>query len=146
MPHQWWPSILMHINVPRSQRQWNPNQSLLTHWGRDKMAAIFQTIFSNAFSWMQMYKFWLRFHWRLLPGVQLTIFQHWFRLWLGAGQATSHYQNQWWLVNWHIYASLGGLYGDKPLLNLLSIGPSRTHRDLIANALEILNSCTYVQQ
>ena len=28
---------------------------LLTHWGRDKMAAIFQMTFSNAFSWMKMY-------------------------------------------------------------------------------------------
>ena len=27
--------------------------------------------------------------------------------WLGANQATSHYLNQWWLVYWHIYASLG---------------------------------------
>ena len=24
-----------------------------------------------------------------------------------AGQATSHYLNQWWLVYWRIYASLG---------------------------------------
>ena len=39
--------------------------------------------------------------------VQLTIFQHWFRLWLGAVQATSHYLSQWWLVYWRIYASLG---------------------------------------
>ena len=38
------------------------------------MAAILQTIFSNAFSWMNMYKFRLRFHWSLLPGVQLKIF------------------------------------------------------------------------
>ena len=76
---------------------------LLTHWGRDNMAAIFQTTFSNAFSWMKMFKFRLRFH----PRVQLTIFQHWFRLWLGAGQATSHYLNQWWSVYWRIYASLG---------------------------------------
>ena len=51
----------------------------LTHWGQDKMAAIFQTTFSNAFSWMKMYKFWLRFHWSLFPRVPLTIFQHWFR-------------------------------------------------------------------
>ena len=29
----------------------------LTHWGRDKMAAIFQTTFSNAFSWMKMHEF-----------------------------------------------------------------------------------------
>ena len=51
----------------------------LTHWGRDKMAAIFQTTLSNGFSWMKMFKFRLRFHWSLLPRVQLTIFQCWFR-------------------------------------------------------------------
>ena len=44
---------------------WVGLYDLLTHWGRDKMAAIFQTIFSNAFSWMKMYEFQLRFHWRL---------------------------------------------------------------------------------
>ena len=26
----------------------------LTHWSRDKMALIFQTTFSNAFSWMNV--------------------------------------------------------------------------------------------
>ena len=36
------------------------------------------------------------FFWNLLSGVQLTS-QHWFRLWLGAKQATSHYLNQCWL-------------------------------------------------
>ena len=51
----------------------------LTHWGRDKMAAIFRTTFSNAFSWMKINEFWLRFHWNLFPRVQLTIFQYWFR-------------------------------------------------------------------
>ena len=50
-----------------------------THWGREKMAAIFQTTFSYAFSWMKILKFRLRFHWSLFPRVQLTIFQHWFR-------------------------------------------------------------------
>ena len=50
-----------------------------THWGQNKMAAIFQTTFSNAFSWMKMYEFRLRFHWRLFLRVQLTIFLHWFR-------------------------------------------------------------------
>ena len=44
-----------------------------------KMADIFQTTFSNAFSWMKMYKCQLRFHWSLFPRVQLTIFHHWFR-------------------------------------------------------------------
>ena len=53
--------------------------SELTHWGRDKMAAIFQTTFSNAFSWIKMFEFRLNFHWNLFPRVQLTIFQQWFR-------------------------------------------------------------------
>ena len=35
--------------------------------------------------------------------VQLTTYQHWFRWWLGAGQATSHCLNQWWLHYQCIY-------------------------------------------
>ena len=50
----------------------------LTHWGRDKMATILET-FSNAFSWMKMYKFQRKIHWSLFSRVQLTTFQHWFR-------------------------------------------------------------------
>ena len=81
--------------------------SILTHWGRAKMAAIFQTTFSNAFSWMKMLEFRLKGHWRLFARGQLTIFQLWFREWLGAVQATSQNLNQWWSVYWRIYASLG---------------------------------------
>ena len=47
-----------------------------THCGWNKMATIFQTKFSNAFSWMKMYKFRLRFYWILFTRVQSTIFQH----------------------------------------------------------------------
>ena len=63
------------------------------------MAAIFQTTFSNAFSWMTMLESRLRFDWSLFPRVQLSIFQHW--------SAPSHYLNQWWLFYRRIYASLG---------------------------------------
>ena len=44
---------------------------LLTHWGQDKMAAIFLT-YSNAFSWMKITGiiFWLKFHWNMFPMVQ----------------------------------------------------------------------------
>ena len=52
---------------------------LLTLWGLDKVAAIFQTTFPNAFSWMELYAFRLRFHWSLLLRFELTIFRHWFR-------------------------------------------------------------------
>ena len=85
----------------------NCSKLILTHRGRDKMATISQMTFSVAFSWMKIYKFWLKFHWSLFLGFKSTIFQHWFRSWLGADQVTSHYLNQWCLVYWCIYASLG---------------------------------------
>ena len=68
-----WMLVIKHTKTYHDLRP------LLTHWGRDKMAAIFQTIFSNAFSWMKMYEFRLKFHWSLFLRVQLTISQYWFR-------------------------------------------------------------------
>ena len=53
------------------------------HWGAwfnssplTKVAAISQTTFSNAFSWVKSFVFWLIFHWSLFLRVKLTIFQH----------------------------------------------------------------------
>ena len=57
----------------------NSTRKELTHWGRDKMATIFQTTFSNAFSWMKIVVFLSKFHWNLFSRVRLTISQHWFR-------------------------------------------------------------------
>ena len=57
---------------------WNRKPNINTLTPR-QVAAIFQTIFSNAFSWMKMHKFRLRFHWILFLRIQSTIFQHWFR-------------------------------------------------------------------
>ena len=54
----------------------------------------------------EKYDFRLIFHWSLILRFELTIFQHWFRQWFGANQATSYYLNQWWLPYWHIYVSL----------------------------------------
>ena len=51
----------------------------LTHWGRDKMDAISQATFSQAFSSMKIAVFWLNFHWNMFARVQLTIIQHWYR-------------------------------------------------------------------
>ena len=72
--------------------RWSYDVSLMasdwTHRGPDKMATILQTTFSNACYVMEMHGIRLRFHWSLLLRVQLVIFLHWFRLWLGAGQAT----------------------------------------------------------
>ena len=77
----------------------------LTFLPQDKMATIPQTIFSDTFLWMMNFVFWLKFDWSLFLAFQLTIVLHWFRQWLGADQATSHYRNQWWLVYWCIYVS-----------------------------------------
>ena len=61
---------------------------------------IFKCIFLNI-----MWKIRWRFHWGMFLGFELTIFQHWFRSWLGTDQATSYYLNQWLLVYWRIGAS-----------------------------------------
>ena len=42
---------------------------MLTHWGRDKMAAFSQTTFSHAFSWMKKYEFKSTFHWSLFLSI-----------------------------------------------------------------------------
>ena len=98
-------TVAIHITHAVSHAKYIPHliYSFKAHWSRDKMATIFQMTFSNAFSWIKMYKFRLIFDWSLFPSVQSTIFRHWFRLWFGAVQATSHYLNQWCLVYWHIY-------------------------------------------
>ena len=39
----------------------------ITHWGWDKMAAIFQTTVSNGFSWMKMYEFRIEVSLKFVP-------------------------------------------------------------------------------
>ena len=41
--------------------------SLLPHWGRNKKAAVSQTMFSNAFSFMKMFAFWLDISLKVVP-------------------------------------------------------------------------------
>ena len=81
----------------------------LTHWGRDTMAFNFQTTISNAFSWMKISNFRLKFHYKLFQVAQLATFQHWYR-------QRSNYVNQWSLVYWRIYASLGDRMIKKAIL------------------------------
>ena len=69
-----------------------PIISHLTHLPWTKWWPFWQTT-SNAFTWMKMIEFGLKFHWNLFTGVQLTISQHWFRWWVGAEQATRQYLN-----------------------------------------------------
>ena len=59
-------SELSGVLLEQRSLQWTLNLraislmlNLLTYWGRDKMATIFQMTFSNEFSWMKIYEFWL---------------------------------------------------------------------------------------
>ena len=52
---------------------------VLTHWSRDKMGAISQTIFSSTFFFNEYVWISIKIFWRLFPKVQLTIVPHWFR-------------------------------------------------------------------
>ena len=79
---------------------------ILTRWDRDIMAAVLQTVSLSVFSWTKIHELRFRVHWNLFLMVESTMFQHWFRYWLGASQATGHYLKQWWLVYWRIYGSL----------------------------------------
>ena len=45
---------------------------VLTQWGRNKMAALLQTIISNEFSWMISFVFRFKFPWSLFIRVHLT--------------------------------------------------------------------------
>ena len=78
----------------------------LTHWGRDKMTAIFQTTSSNVLSWMKMYEFRLRFHF-----CSWGSNQQYSSIGSGNGLAPVRRQAIAWtnngLVYWRIYASLG---------------------------------------
>ena len=68
-----------------------------TFCGLDKMGAIFQTVFSNAFS---LRKIWILIKVSLkFLAAQLTIYQHWLRWWLGTEQVTSHYLIQCWATS-----------------------------------------------
>ena len=64
---------------------------LLAHLPLEEMATISQMTFSNAFSWMKRFEFWLKICRSVFLRVQLTIAKHWFRLWLGTFSAPSHY-------------------------------------------------------
>ena len=79
----------------------------LTHLPWTKWPPIWQTTFSVAISWMKMIEFWLKFHWNMFPGVELTISQHWFRQWLCTDQATSHYCQCWSSSLTHICGTRG---------------------------------------
>ena len=80
---------------------------ILPHWGRDKITAISQTTFSNAFSIKENVGIPIKISLKRVSRSLIKIFQYWCRQWLGAGQKNSHYLDQCWLDYRRIYASPG---------------------------------------
>ena len=70
--------------------------------GRHFADDIFKGIFLN-----ENISFPIRFSLKFIPKGSINNIPALVRVWLGADQATSHYLDQWWLINWRIYASLG---------------------------------------
>ena len=80
--------IVYDLKIARGDQYHEDNNILLCCWywsislltqAETKWPPFFKTTFSNAFSWMKMLEFRLRFHWNLFRRIQLTKFQHWFR-------------------------------------------------------------------
>ena len=84
--HPWKPCQIAHrmrfwpyATHPHGDLMWfvvSRDYFTLTEWDLNKMATISQTTFSNAFSWMKKFGFWLQFHWNVFLRIQLTITQH----------------------------------------------------------------------
>ena len=80
---RWKICLVIDLLIPTDRRSAIPLRirsifKVLIHWGRNKMAAMWQTTHSNAFSLMKMLQFLFQFYWSMFLRVQLTIFQHWF--------------------------------------------------------------------
>ena len=70
--------IMTNTDLSSFKCQWL-SSAFITHWGRDKMATISQTTFTNAFSCIKSIVLRFKFHRNVFPVVQLAISQHWFR-------------------------------------------------------------------
>ena len=72
MPQQW-SSVNRAINSPRLPACHDTLGTSLTHWGWDKMDVVSQTTLWNAFSWMKMLEFRLKFHWSLFLNIPALV-------------------------------------------------------------------------
>ena len=64
------PTFIHDVFVCMKARCVTKAKHVLFDWGRDKMAAISQMTLSNAFPWLKMLEFRIKFHWSLFLRVQ----------------------------------------------------------------------------
>ena len=93
VPHLWC-SITFYLSIRHLMNIWGMRviqwfaAVRLAHLSLDKMAAILQTIFSDAFSWIKRFVFRFKFHRSLFVRAQFTSPNN--------NLAPSHYPNQRW--------------------------------------------------
>ena len=139
---------------------------MLTHWGWDEMTTIMQSTFSKAFSWMKMYEFGLRFHWNFLWCSVTSHYlnqwwlDHW-RIYMRHSASVSYMGNEWYHWSGLFLCFRPHLSFDHKMHNMWYLVMSTMNSsDLIwlhkacidglvqdcsnsiANALELLQSCT----
>ena len=71
--------MCLKITYLKLLQHWVAMCETINTWRQRQNGTISQRTFSNAFSWIKIYKFHFRLHWRLFLRFRLTIFQHWFR-------------------------------------------------------------------
>ena len=77
------------------------------HWGCDKMAVIFTHNFSEKSFPDENCFILIQISLNFVPGIKLTIDQHWFVWWLGTEKPTNHYTNQSYSSLWRILGKTG---------------------------------------
>ena len=88
-----------------SRLQWITVVIRLTHWSQGKLQPFRRQHFQMHLL-MKMYEFRLNISLKLVPLVRIKNIPALVQI-MATDQATGHYLNQWCLVNWCIYASLG---------------------------------------
>ena len=84
------------FECPRCSLPWVPGHHFCVNRLRPRQDGCHFPDDNIEMHFLEFYKFRLRFHWSLFPIVQITIFHHRFRWWVGADQVTSHCLNQGW--------------------------------------------------
>ena len=95
------PSAQLCIKSNKISVSWHASQkpislSILMRWCQDRMAAILQMVLSKPFVARKLLFLIPVSHSSVFSRVQSKIIQHWYRYWLGAEKAKSHYLNKWW--------------------------------------------------
>ena len=90
-----WVSVISHKYIDKMADAITKNCNISRVTPLDKMASILSDDFSKCIFLNESEIIRIQISLKFVPRVQLTVSRYWFRQWLGAEQATSHFLNQW---------------------------------------------------